>query len=73
MDFDVLVLDLSLEQWVNDGLMAIFFFVAGMEIKRELLKRRAFRATEGRCCRWRAALGGNDRAGANLPGLQCRT
>ncbi|MFI5781404.1 Na+/H+ antiporter NhaA [Nocardia sp. NPDC051570] len=30
-------LDLSLAEWTKDGLLAIFFFVAGLELKRELV------------------------------------
>ncbi|OKJ32265.1 Na+/H+ antiporter NhaA [Streptomyces sp. CB01580] len=30
-------LDLSVEHWAADGLLAIFFFVAGVELKRELV------------------------------------
>ena len=32
-----LQLDLSLEQWAADGLLAVFFFVAGLELKREFV------------------------------------
>lgn len=36
--FGAIKLSKSLLHWINDGLMVVFFFVVGLEIKRELLQ-----------------------------------
>ena len=53
-------ISLDLRHWVNDGLMALFFFVVGLEVKRELSMGELTDRTPGRRC-----------PGRRLTGLAC--
>nr|WP_086940626.1 Na+/H+ antiporter NhaA [Thaumasiovibrio occultus] len=51
------VANLSIEHWINDGLMAIFFLLIGLEVKRELIEG-ALNSTEKAIFPAIAAFGG---------------
>ena len=60
-------LDESLRLWVNEGLMAIFFFVMALEIKREAVRGEPERSPSRRDAGDRSCRG-DGRARGHLPG-----
>jgi NhaA family Na+:H+ antiporter len=36
--YRIYVFGMSVSHWINDGLMAVFFLLIGLEVKRELLE-----------------------------------
>ncbi|GAB3238858.1 Na+/H+ antiporter NhaA [Glycomyces halotolerans] len=57
LDFGGFSITHSLRDWINDGLMAVFFFVVGMEIKSEIVSGE-LRSLRGAVAPITAAIGG---------------
>ena len=44
------ILGLSIEHWVNDGLMAVFFLFIGLELERESSIAESCQISKKPCC-----------------------
>ena len=63
----------SLHLWINDALMAVFFFVVGLEVKREMITGNLADAQSRRLPVLAAAAGSGRTGLAGARGTHCRS
>lgn len=69
LSFSSVHLNYSVEHWVNDGLMAVFFLLVGLEIERELYKGELTNLRNA-LLPMGAAVGGHAGARLHLPAVE---